>query len=430
MKLEGDDIAFLLGKHGSTKRKVERASKCELIMEDSGVLRIRGTADRIPTAKEFVLLILSQRKGSVEFDFSKPRNDLSVVEVPRDCVGYVNGKQGTALRNLEAEWGTLMVFAHDSSQDGPRDRKGKYEKLAIFGEADARCGAELKVRSSIEYKVPGEFLGGDGRPREPFTKYDGINGDFGIDTIVFKDDEYSYCLGKNGQTRKKLGKAAGCILEYIGNTAFIAGPEDRRNHCMDYLRWLIQQRVGKVEINPDGRTDCTVIEVHSDYIGFITGKHGKTLRSIEERTDTFCCTDERGKNGLETILIFGCTREVRERARREIMRYVDEKKNEDARRDRGGSRRSRSRSRSRSPYGRGGRGGGRYDDRYDSRDRRDRDHGRDRGDRDRDYGRGDRDRGYDRDRDYGRSSGRRDEDRGRSHRSRSRSRSPRRDRRD
>ena len=55
--------------------------------------------------------MLAQRVGPVTIDFSEKREDLSVVTVPEDCVGYVMGRGGQALRGMEEEWGTLMFFA-------------------------------------------------------------------------------------------------------------------------------------------------------------------------------------------------------------------------------------------------------------------------------------------------------------------------------
>jgi predicted PilT family ATPase len=99
-------------------------------------------------AREYIKLVLAQRVGPVTIDFNEPRDDLSVVIVPEDCVGYVMGRQGTALRGMEEEWGTLMVFA---KVDGT-------EKLAIFGTRRARRGAELKVMSAVEHKHAGYFV--------------------------------------------------------------------------------------------------------------------------------------------------------------------------------------------------------------------------------------------------------------------------------
>ena len=33
------------------------------------------------------------------------------MDVPENCVGFVTGRGGAALRSVEEEWGTLMFFA-------------------------------------------------------------------------------------------------------------------------------------------------------------------------------------------------------------------------------------------------------------------------------------------------------------------------------
>merc|ERR1719356_2395003 len=101
-----------------------------------------------------------------------------------------------------------------------RDDKGKghggSEMLAIFGPQRARRGAELKAMSGVETKSPGTFTRGI---REKFSDSKG----FDTDRMIFRDDELSYALGKEGGTRKKLERAAGAILQYVGHVCFIAG---------------------------------------------------------------------------------------------------------------------------------------------------------------------------------------------------------------
>lgn len=51
------------------------------------------------------------KQGPVHIDFSVQRPDLTAVDVPEECVGFVTGRGGLVLRSLEEEWGTLMFFA-------------------------------------------------------------------------------------------------------------------------------------------------------------------------------------------------------------------------------------------------------------------------------------------------------------------------------
>ena len=38
-------------------------------------------------------------------------DDLTIIPVPTECIGFVTGKAGNFLRQMEEEWCTLMFFA-------------------------------------------------------------------------------------------------------------------------------------------------------------------------------------------------------------------------------------------------------------------------------------------------------------------------------
>merc|ERR1719413_299033 len=124
---------------------------------------------------------------------------------------------------------------------GEEKGRGGSEKLIICGPKRARRGAELKVMSGVETKSPGFFTRG---VREKTSDEKG----FDTDRVIFKDDELSYSLGKQGSTRKKLENAAGAILEYVGHVGFIAGTKRERRRCREFLGWLLAQRRGSVTI--------------------------------------------------------------------------------------------------------------------------------------------------------------------------------------
>merc|ERR1719274_384810 len=140
------------------------------------------------------------------------------------------------------------------SKGGQKGRGGG-EQLIIFGAQRARRGAELKAMSGIETKSPGTFTRGI---REKFSDTRG----FDTDRMIFKDDELSYALGKEGATRKKLELAAGAILQYVGHVCFIAGTLKERKRCKEFINWLLQQRRGSVTI-PDvsRREDATEMHI-------------------------------------------------------------------------------------------------------------------------------------------------------------------------
>lgn len=55
-----------------------------------------------------------------------------IVDVPEDCVGYIMGKQGTTLRGMEDEWGTLMFFAKASATSRPTANRQTPKSAAPF----------------------------------------------------------------------------------------------------------------------------------------------------------------------------------------------------------------------------------------------------------------------------------------------------------
>ena len=65
---------------------------------------------------------------------------------------------------------------------------------------------------AIEKKIPQTFVSKGGVPVVPPTATD----EWGTECRYLKGSEYAYALGRGGLTRKKLAKASGCILEYVG----------------------------------------------------------------------------------------------------------------------------------------------------------------------------------------------------------------------
>ncbi|KAH3767918.1 domain K-type RNA binding proteins family protein [Pelomyxa schiedti] len=286
MYLSRDDAAFIVGTGGSCKAKIERVSGASLDLDRNLKLIIRGTALQRKRACKYVKLVSDQRTGPVHLDPVKHfDDDLTLIEVPVECVGYVTGKKGATMRKVEEEWDTLMFFISDSG----KGKNGKWEKLAIFGEKRGRRGAELKVMSAVEQKLPGHYTSSMGDTQ--------TEDEWGTDTALIPERDMSYALGKRGATRKKLARASGCIMEYVGTVAFMSGHINERKRAREYLHLLMEQRLGPVHLHhAQKRDDCTLVDVPTQCVGYVTGSKGRSLRAIELRTDTFCFMDG-GKDG-------------------------------------------------------------------------------------------------------------------------------------
>jgi len=359
MTFQDDELSYALGKQVGTRKKLERSSGA-IVQYVGHVALFSGTREERKRAKEYMRWLFEQLEGPVYVDGWEGRDDCTVINIPSDCIGYITGNRRATLGAMEEEWGVLMFFMNKNG-DKARGRGGS-EMLIICGPRRARRGAELKVMSGVETKSPGYFTKG---VREKTTDVKG----FETDRMIFKDDELSYCLGKQGSTRKKLEGAAGAILEYVGHVAFIAGSYKERRRCRDFIGWLLQQRRVSVTIaDISHRDDATEMHIPENCKGWVTGNRGSELRRMESETGTymFMALDARGE---ERLIIFShdAGSKTSPLGRMAVERLVNEMIQEKLRDD-GGRGRSDSRSpprrrsysrggqRRRSPSYRGGRG--------------------------------------------------------------------------
>jgi len=348
VSITDEDAAFLMGPGGKTKKKIAAVSGAAMDLK-ANRLEIVGTNEERARARKYVKLVMAQRVGPVRLDDIEQHADLSIVEVPAEAVSFVTGKQGAFLRFVEEDFGTLLFFI-DFSKANKRDQ---LERLAIFGPLRQRRGAELKVMAAIEMKQPGYFTD----PQQPME--DPSEG-FATDRIAIAEDDYSYALGKGGTTRKKIARASGCVIEYVGRLAYLSGLKRERMRAREYLGWLFRQRVGPVEVDYACREDVTVLQVPKDCVGFVTGFKGTSLRSVEDATGTFCFI-EGGRDDPhrdpKPLLIFGET-DARRQAEEMLRKRIEQKLVEGwVHEEHGGGRHGGRRAQRGSGGGRGGGGG-------------------------------------------------------------------------
>lgn len=345
MQFQDDELSYALGKQGGTRKKLERSSGAVVQYVGQTAL-FSGTKNERRRAKEYMKWLFQQLEGPVWVEGWEERDDITVLDIPSDCIGYVTGSRRAALGGMEEEWGTLMFFMTKPGTGGGKgDRRGGGgfgEQLAILGPERGRRGAELKVMSSVEEKAPGQYTRGI---REKFSDSKG----FATDRMIFKDDELSYALGKQGSTRKKLALASGCIIQYVGHVCFLAGTIAERRRAKEFLDWLLQQRRGQVTVNNiSERDDVTEVFIPENCKGWVTGNRGSELRRMELETGTymFMALDKRGE---ERLLIFSVDSgsKTSEKGRAAAERLVNEMIQEKLRGDGRGRSDSRARSDSR-----------------------------------------------------------------------------------
>ena len=102
---------------------------------------------------------MAQRVGPVTIDDNTGDDDLTVIQVPSEAVGFVTGSQGNFLRQVEEEWGTLMFFAdfrgrgerHEVMRHACREPRQR-ARVAAF--TSAHRSTMPSVRGTIESSEP------------------------------------------------------------------------------------------------------------------------------------------------------------------------------------------------------------------------------------------------------------------------------------
>jgi len=306
-RISKEEAAFVVGAQGKTKAKLANVSGTVIELTElkggQNQLEITGAAKARSKAMKYIDYVIAQRTGPVKIDEVSHPDDLTILLVPADTVSFITGTKGAYLRHVEEEWWTMLFFLQVNPKAPQTHADPNHmENLAIFGPMRQRRGAELKVMAAIENKQFGYFTKHAVPTQSP-------NEDFDTDTMCISDDDYSYALGKNGNTRKKLARASNCIVEYIGRMAYFSGMRKERVRAKEYLTWLLLQRVGEhANVEYKGRDDVTMIMVQRNCIGYVTGARGAALRAIEEETNTFCFIEggnDDNDEGQKPLLIFG-----------------------------------------------------------------------------------------------------------------------------
>lgn len=306
------DAAFVLGRGGSTKRKIARVAGCEIDLDETSCeLTLRGDEAACRRAEDYIDFVQQQRSGTVRVDYR--RNDLTAYAVPEDCIGFVMGRAGMTLRSLEEEFGVLMFFALCGGS--------RQELLCIFGPLPARRGAELKVMSAVEHKRPGHCVSSRKQLRELERVPGDYDADWRTDTILIEEDVYSFALGTKGTTRRKLALASGCIVEYVGKLACFCGYPRDRQRARDYFDLLVDLLGDKRQDAVNAarkRDDCTIVMLPRDSMSYVSGYKTEKLRKIEQDTGTYCFSDD------DDILILSFSPEARKRAQDLVEASVEE----------------------------------------------------------------------------------------------------------
>ena len=154
------------------------------------------------------------------------------------------------------------------------------------------------MMQAIEKKLPGTFVTRDGKSKITLDDEGADPKTWGTETRFLDDSVYGYLLGAQGKTRRKLGKASGCMLEYVGQMAFMCGSKADRSRVQDYMGWLLQQR-SDIRQSSDERTEAIETAGRDD----VTALEARLFRFFSIRRPH---TLHRFSHSHNSLLLYRC----------------------------------------------------------------------------------------------------------------------------
>ena len=128
MKIDNDSAAFVLGRGGSTKRKIERVSETKMDLDErAGSIEIFGTDKQRQRARDYVGFVDQQRKGAVVIEVDD-RDDVRPTAhraTPRTAAESGESKQLGRRRDGRCSRPTC-----DPSESPPHDRATRHRAAA------------------------------------------------------------------------------------------------------------------------------------------------------------------------------------------------------------------------------------------------------------------------------------------------------------
>eukprot|EP00927_Polykrikos_kofoidii_P083953 TRINITY_DN8728_c0_g2_i2.p1 TRINITY_DN8728_c0_g2~~TRINITY_DN8728_c0_g2_i2.p1 ORF type:complete len:682 (-),score=148.76 TRINITY_DN8728_c0_g2_i2:67-2112(-) len=251
--------------------------------------------------------------------------------VEQHLVGWLIGRSGATLREVETSFGVKVSMDQSSKDQG-------FSKMCISGEATSVQAAAEHMNASLARAATG--LGGG-------KSADGALGPFLLDAPpsascdsmceeVHVEQQYvGWLLGKSGGVMREVETSSGTRIDIKQDTkhlgysrAIIHGKADQRSHAKQLITESIE-RAGAS--GPPKRGGCAPsasmafggcgaavgggsaleIQVEQKWVGWLLGKGGGVVREIEQESGAVLKIDQTTKQlGYSTIMVQGDSSQV------------------------------------------------------------------------------------------------------------------------
>ena len=130
MMIPAGKVGLVIGKGGEMIKSLQEQANCKMQMIQDGVyqgapekpLRLQGMHPNIEKGKQLVRQLLDQKDAEARGltgDFSGPIQTVEI-QVPRDLVGVIIGRQGETIRQIQTQSGARLQFQNDSNATSHR----------------------------------------------------------------------------------------------------------------------------------------------------------------------------------------------------------------------------------------------------------------------------------------------------------------------
>ncbi|GAB9471450.1 Splicing factor 1 [Globisporangium polare] len=227
------------------------------------------------------------------------------MQVPRDLVGYIIGRGGETIRDLQVKSGAhIQIVREDEGAPATPHRF-----VSISGTEDALQKAQTMIQNLIDERMNGGGRGGGGGFRERddndrMARYGGVNPD-GSESMELHipNERVGLIIGRGGATIKT-------IQQRTGSSVTIPQTPDPNNPSMRLITirgTMDAKEAAKQEImailNDDhrgghgggggggggggygggGGGSVIYMQVPNDRVGVVIGKRGETIKGIQDR---------------------------------------------------------------------------------------------------------------------------------------------------
>ncbi|CAH0516125.1 unnamed protein product [Peronospora belbahrii] len=213
------------------------------------------------------------------------------MRVPRDLVGYIIGRGGETIRDLQMKSGAhIQIVREEEGAPATPDRF-----VNITGNQDALELAQKLIQNLIDERQQNQGAGGfrERDDRDRMARYGGINPD-GTESVelLIPNGRVGLIIGRGGCTIKAIQQRTGTSVT-IPQTPdpnhpemrliTIRGTMEAKEAAKFEIQAMVNEEPGQRQSFGMASSQTIYMQVPNDRVGVIIGKRGETIKGIQDR---------------------------------------------------------------------------------------------------------------------------------------------------